>query len=82
MTLIEDLSGKFRKSYIVTASCSNCKVVQDIKVPKGETIAEYFKSERGRCDNCGTASLEQYRKPEIKKEKESEKVKKAKILWE
>jgi hypothetical protein len=66
MTLIEDLGGKFRKTYIVTACCTNCKVVQDVRVPKGETIEEYFKSERGKCDNCGTACLEQYKKPNIK----------------
>lgn len=80
MTLMEDLSGKFGKFYTVMAKCSNCQTVAEVKVPKGETIEEYFKSERGVCSNCKCATLEKYKKPDMKKEKESEK--KAKVLWD
>lgn len=73
MTLLEDINNKFKKSYVVTARCSNCKSVQDVKVPKGQTIKEYFESERGKCDNCGTACLEPYQKP--REEKKEDKIK-------
>lgn len=73
MTIVDDINSKFRKYYIVTARCTNCKSVQDIKVPKGETVKDYFGSERGKCENCGTACLEVYKKPSEEKESERKK---------
>ena len=66
MTLMEDIGNKFGKFYLVMAKCSNCSAVQDVRVPKGETIEEYFRSDRGVCNICKCATLEKYQKPIIK----------------
>jgi transcription elongation factor Elf1 len=54
MTLMDVL----KKKYVIQARCSNCGEVQEISVPKGITINNFFKDGMGKCLNCGCSSLE------------------------
>lgn len=47
----------FKKTYTIKAKCANCKVLQDLTIPKGRQIADFLKSEECLCDNCGCSTL-------------------------
>ena len=53
MTLFDDLKKKYR----VNVTCSNCGSFSELTIPKGITIAEFFKSGQGKCQNCGCSTL-------------------------
>lgn len=44
-----------KKYYLVRASCVNCKLVQEIKINKGNIASEAIS--RGKCNNCGCEGL-------------------------
>jgi rRNA maturation protein Nop10 len=56
MTLIDNI----RKRYAVQAKCSNCGEVQEISIPKGITIDNFFKDGNGKCISCGCATLNKF----------------------
>jgi len=47
--------GKF---YRVRVKCNNCGEIQELSIPKGETVANYMKDERAICSLCGCNTLE------------------------
>lgn len=49
MTLFDRINGKYR----VTAKCSNCGVVNEITIPKGMRILNFFKTKYAVCSHCG-----------------------------
>jgi Zn ribbon nucleic-acid-binding protein len=53
MTILDNI----RKRYVVQAKCSNCSEVQEVSVPKGMTIENFFKDGDGKCSSCGCATL-------------------------
>jgi len=46
------------KRYKVRVKCNNCGEIQELSVPKGETIINYIKDERAVCILCGCNTLE------------------------
>jgi transcription elongation factor Elf1 len=56
MTLM-DIMNKGKK-YKIQVRCKNCGEVQEVSVPKGITIEDYFKQGMGKCENCGCSTLE------------------------
>jgi formate dehydrogenase maturation protein FdhE len=52
-----NLRGLGRR-YRVRVKCTNCGEIQELSVPKGETIANYIKDERAICTLCGCNTLE------------------------
>lgn len=76
-TLLQKLGNSMRKKYTAKAKCSNCGAIQEVKIPKGITIEEFFEGELGKCDRCDCASLEQLKgKALSQQEKEEERLKK------
>lgn len=67
------LLDNFSKTYTAFAKCKNCQAVQEVRVPKGETVQNFFASERGLCNNCRCATLEPYKKPEINSDNQNNK---------
>ena len=46
------------KIYKVRAKCSNCGEIQELSIPKGETVNNYMKDDRAVCLVCGCNTLE------------------------
>jgi len=51
------LFDKFKKVYAIKAKCYNCGHVQDLNIPKGNTIDSFLTTEGAICSNCGNATL-------------------------
>ena len=46
------------KNYRVRVKCNNCGEIQELSIPKGETVDNYMKDERAICTLCGCNTLE------------------------
>lgn len=64
------LLDKLRKKYTILARCKNCQTIQEISIPKGVSIEQFFGDGMGSCDNCGVNQLEVAPKNTKKKEEE------------
>jgi len=49
--------GKMGKFYRVRVKCDNCGELQELSIPKGETIKTYIEDDRAVCLNCGCNTL-------------------------
>jgi len=55
--LIGQLFSFGKKTYVGQATCNNCGEVQEVAIPKGLTVEDFFQSEAGKCTSCGCACL-------------------------
>ncbi len=46
------------KNYRVRSKCNNCGEIQELSIPKGETVENYMKDERAICSLCGCNELQ------------------------
>lgn len=46
------------KCYKVRVKCLNCNEIQELNIPKGETVQIFMDSERALCKICGCNTLE------------------------
>ena len=46
------------KNYRVRVKCTNCGEIQELSIPKGNTVDNYMKDERAICSFCGCNTLE------------------------
>lgn len=47
--------GKF---YRIRVKCSNCGEIQELNIPKGNTVKSYMEDERAVCSSCGCNTLQ------------------------
>jgi len=45
------------KNYRIKVRCSNCGEIQELSIPKGNTVDVYMKDERAICSLCGCNTL-------------------------
>lgn len=64
MSLIDNIT----KTYSAQAKCTNCFNIQDVRIPKGVTVENYFK-ESGKCNSCGCRTLIKFEAQKINPEK-------------
>jgi len=53
MALLDSL----KKFYTVMAKCNNCGAIQEVKIPKGISVNQYFEQGIGACHNCGVNNM-------------------------
>jgi hypothetical protein len=53
MALLDSL----KKFYTVMAKCNNCGAIQEVKIPKGISVKQYFEQGIGACHNCGVNNM-------------------------
>lgn len=49
---------KLNKSYRVRVKCTNCNEIQELNIPKGETVQTFIDGDRALCNVCGCNTLE------------------------
>jgi len=49
---------KFNRGYRARVKCTNCNEIQELNIPKGETVKNYIESDRALCTTCGCNTLE------------------------